>query len=106
MFIFYLLSFFKKGDTIQGGTLFKEIWYVDSQRNRFINLTVSQKFNPDLSKLLRQLIVILFLLSLKQCAEWLGLEQITTRTFSNTLLTEFEVVCRMVGVVDIKTFVI
>ena len=23
MFLFYLLSFFKKGDTIQGGTLFK-----------------------------------------------------------------------------------
>ena len=25
MFLFYVLSFFKKGDTIQGGTLFKEI---------------------------------------------------------------------------------
>ena len=23
MFLFYVLSFFKKGDTIQGGTLFK-----------------------------------------------------------------------------------
>ena len=28
MFLFYVLSFFKKGDTIQGGTLFKEIWYI------------------------------------------------------------------------------
>ena len=28
MFRYYVLSFFKKGDTIQGGTLFKEIWYV------------------------------------------------------------------------------
>ena len=27
MFPFYALSFFKKGDTIQGGTLSKEIWY-------------------------------------------------------------------------------
>ena len=27
MFLFYVLSFFKKGDTIQGGTLFKEIRY-------------------------------------------------------------------------------
>jgi hypothetical protein len=25
---FYVLSFFKKGDTIQGGTLFKEIRYL------------------------------------------------------------------------------
>ena len=29
MFLFYVLSFFKKGDTIQGATLFKEIRYVD-----------------------------------------------------------------------------
>ena len=34
MVLFYVLSFFKKGDTIQGGTLFnggtlfKEIWYL------------------------------------------------------------------------------
>ena len=28
MFLFYVLSFFKKGDAIQGGTLFKEIRYV------------------------------------------------------------------------------
>ena len=28
MFHFYVLSFFKKGATIQGGTLFKEIWYI------------------------------------------------------------------------------
>ena len=27
MFLFYVLSFFKKGDTIQVGTLFKEIMY-------------------------------------------------------------------------------
>ena len=27
MFLFYVLSFFKKGDTIKGGTLFKEIRY-------------------------------------------------------------------------------
>ena len=27
MFLFYVLSFFKKGDNIQGGILFKEIWY-------------------------------------------------------------------------------
>ena len=27
MFLFYVPSFFKKGDTIQGGTLFKEIRY-------------------------------------------------------------------------------
>ena len=27
MFLFYVVSFFKKGDTIQGGTLFKEIRY-------------------------------------------------------------------------------
>ena len=29
MFLFYVLSFFKKGDTIQGGTLFKEIRFTD-----------------------------------------------------------------------------
>ena len=28
MFLFYVLSFFKKGDIIQGRTLFKEIRYV------------------------------------------------------------------------------
>ena len=28
MFLFYVLSFFKKEDTIQGGTLFKEIRYL------------------------------------------------------------------------------
>ena len=28
MFLIYVLSFFKKGDNIQGGTLFKEIRYV------------------------------------------------------------------------------
>ena len=28
MFLFYVLSFFKKGDTIQRGTLFKEIRYL------------------------------------------------------------------------------
>ena len=28
MFLFYVLSFFKKGDTIQGGTLFREIRYI------------------------------------------------------------------------------
>ena len=28
MFLFYVLSFSKKGDTIQGGTLFKKIWYM------------------------------------------------------------------------------
>ena len=27
-FLFYVLSFFKNGDIIQGGTLFKEIRYV------------------------------------------------------------------------------
>ena len=27
MFLFYVLSFFKKGDIIQGGTVFKEILY-------------------------------------------------------------------------------
>ena len=28
MFLFYVLSYFKKGDTIQGGTLLKEIQYM------------------------------------------------------------------------------
>ena len=28
MFLFYVLSFFKKGDTIQGGTLFKGGYYL------------------------------------------------------------------------------
>ena len=28
MFLFYVLSFFKKGDTIQGGTLFKRGHYL------------------------------------------------------------------------------
>ena len=28
MFIFYALTFFKKGDTIQGGTLFKGGYYI------------------------------------------------------------------------------
>ena len=28
MFLFYVLSFFKKEDTIEGGTLFKEIMYL------------------------------------------------------------------------------
>ena len=39
MFLFYVLSFFKKGDTIQGGTLFKggyylakEVWYLSQQK--------------------------------------------------------------------------
>ena len=31
MFLFYVLSFFKKGDTIQGGTLFKEIRYMKAK---------------------------------------------------------------------------
>jgi hypothetical protein len=32
MFLFYVLRFFKKGDTIQGGTLFKEIQYSEYQK--------------------------------------------------------------------------
>ena len=28
MFLFYVLSFFKRGDTIQGGTLFKGGYYL------------------------------------------------------------------------------
>ena len=28
MFLFYVITFFKKGDTIQGGTLFEEIRYI------------------------------------------------------------------------------
>ena len=35
MFLFYVLSFFKKGDTIQGGTLFKEIWYMNVGPEKF-----------------------------------------------------------------------
>ena len=31
MFLFYVLSFFKKGDNILGGTLFKEIRYLPSK---------------------------------------------------------------------------
>ena len=33
MFLFYLLSFFKKGDTIQGGTLFKGGFYLRKYGN-------------------------------------------------------------------------
>ena len=49
MLLFYVLSFFKKGDTIQGGTLFKEIRYLE--KRRFINLFLKKSyfkkyFNP------------------------------------------------------------
>ena len=37
MFLFYVLSFFKKGDTIEGGTLFKEIRYMKFAYFFFIN---------------------------------------------------------------------
>ena len=33
MFLFYVLSFFKKGDTIQGGTLFKGGHYLRKYGN-------------------------------------------------------------------------
>ena len=35
-FLFYVLSFFKKGDTIQGGTLFKEIRYLFSLHDSIV----------------------------------------------------------------------
>ena len=35
MFLFYVLSFFKKGDTIQGGTIFKEIRYTGAHTSIF-----------------------------------------------------------------------
>ena len=35
MFLFYVLSFFKKGDTIQGGTLFKKGHYLRKYGIRF-----------------------------------------------------------------------
>ena len=44
MFLFYVLSFFKKGDTIQGRTLFKggillkEIWYVMKHFYKFLSI--------------------------------------------------------------------
>ena len=44
MFLFYVLSFFKKGDTIQGGTLFKEIRYTFIGR-KWWRLIFTQKFN-------------------------------------------------------------
>ena len=37
MFLFYVLSFFKKGETIQGGTLFKEIRYIRLELEFFIS---------------------------------------------------------------------
>ena len=37
MFLFYVLTFFKKEDTIQGGTLFKEIRYVSQSAKFGIN---------------------------------------------------------------------
>ena len=42
MFLLYVLSFFKKGDIVQGGTLFKEIRYI-------LQAQVAQKifFNTD-----------------------------------------------------------
>ena len=36
MFLFYVLSFFKKGDTIQGGTLFKGGHYLRKYGKHFL----------------------------------------------------------------------
>ena len=41
MFFFYVLSFFKKGDTIQGGTLFKGGYYL---RKYGIHITMEMAF--------------------------------------------------------------
>ena len=53
MFLFYVLSFFKKGDTIQGGdiiqgwTLFKEIRYeVAVSLNKFVQYSTVVCFFP------------------------------------------------------------
>ena len=53
MFLFYVLSFFKEGDTIQEGTLFKEMLYksescspghTDTTNSETMNSEFSQKF--------------------------------------------------------------
>ena len=51
MFLFYVLSFFKKGDTIQGGTLFKGVHYLRKYGNRwsgqlFLSLLFFQNLSP------------------------------------------------------------
>ena len=44
MFLFYELTFFRKGDIIQGRTLFlkKEIWYIKAKKkkNNFLDFTL------------------------------------------------------------------
>ena len=40
MFLFCVLSFFKKGDTIQGGTLFKEI-LINFEAALFVSLVIT-----------------------------------------------------------------
>ena len=48
MFLYYVLNFFKKGDTIQGGALFKEIRYVDSgQTTCFLGTTIFEIQQPN-----------------------------------------------------------
>ena len=44
MFLFYVLSFFKKGDTIQGGTLFKEIQYLICGANMIVKDNLAKKY--------------------------------------------------------------
>ena len=47
MFLFYILSFFKKGDTIQGGKLFKGGHYSRKYGNYF-NVLANIKIKSDL----------------------------------------------------------
>ena len=43
MFLFYVLSFFKRGDTIQGGTLFKGGHYLRKYGNLIFFILVSTR---------------------------------------------------------------
>ena len=60
MLLFFVLSFFKKGDTIQGGTLFKEIWYVKINQNNKNSLAI-RKYNGD---------TILYQMDFPQCRNY------------------------------------
>ena len=65
MFLFYVLSFFKKGDAIQGRTLFKEIRYIE-----FVILNTCQfhnGLNTDFQNFLTSHFTIQFCTLAKPC---------------------------------------
>ena len=53
MFLFYVLNFFKKGDTIQGGTLFKGGHYLKKYSMQFFYGEIEKEQKKDKKNLLK-----------------------------------------------------